>query len=34
MAHNVTKDQFEKGVSFMDILKGDLDNLKAGLGCR
>ena len=33
-AHNVTKDQLEKGVSFMDILKGDLDNLKAGLGCR
>ena len=33
-AHNVTKDQLEKGVSFMDILNGDLDNLKTGLGCR
>jgi len=33
-AHNVTRDQLEKGISFMDILKGDLDNLKAGLGCR
>lgn len=32
-AHNVTKDQFEQGVSFIDILKKDLDNLKVGLEC-
>lgn len=34
VTHNVVKDQLEKGVSFMDILKGDLDNLKVGLWCR
>jgi len=33
-AHNLSKDEFEKGVSFLDILKRDLDNLKAGLECR
>ncbi len=32
-AHNVAKDQFEKGVSFYDILRNDLDNLKIGLEC-
>lgn len=31
-AHNVTKDQFENGVSFLDIMKGNLKNLKVGLG--
>ncbi|MGD0276532.1 MAG: zinc ABC transporter substrate-binding protein [Syntrophales bacterium] len=33
-AHNLTKDQFERGVSFFDILKNDLDNLKVGLECQ
>ena len=33
-AHNLSKDQFETGVSFLDILKHDLDNLKVGLECR
>jgi zinc transport system substrate-binding protein len=32
-AHNVTKDQFVKGTSFLDIMKSNLDNLKIGLGC-
>jgi zinc transport system substrate-binding protein len=32
-AHNVTKDQFVQGTSFIDIMKSDLDNLKVGLGC-
>jgi len=33
-AHNLTKDQLDKGVTFLDILKTDLDNLKMGLGCQ
>jgi zinc transport system substrate-binding protein len=33
-AHNVTRDQFEQGITFFDILKHDLHNLKVGLGCR
>ena len=33
-AHNLSKDEFEKGVSFLDILKRNLDNLKVGLECR
>jgi len=33
-AHNLAKDEIEKGVSFFDILKRDLDNLKVGLKCR
>ncbi len=32
-AHNVTRDQFVQGASFLDIMKGNLDNLKVGLGC-
>jgi zinc transport system substrate-binding protein len=32
-AHNVSKDQFEQGTSFLDIMKSNLDNLKLGLGC-
>ena len=32
-AHNVTKDQFVQGTSFIDIMKSNLDNLKVGLGC-
>lgn len=33
-AHNLTKDQFERGVSFFDILTADLEQLKIGLECR
>lgn len=33
-AHNLTRDQFERGVSFFDILHADLENLKIGLECR
>lgn len=33
-AHNVTRDQFEQGITFFDILNRDLHNLKVGLGCR
>jgi zinc transport system substrate-binding protein len=32
-AHNVTRDQVERGVTFFDILQTDLQNLKTGLGC-
>ncbi len=32
-AHNLARDQFEKDVSFFDILRTDLDSLKAGLDC-
>lgn len=30
-AHNVTKDELEKGVTFMDIMRANLENLKKGL---
>jgi len=33
-AHNVSKDQFVQGTSFLDIMKSNLDNLKVGLGCQ
>jgi zinc transport system substrate-binding protein len=33
-AHNLSKDQFNQGLSFFDILKKDLDNLKVGLECQ
>jgi len=33
-AHNVTKDQFERGVSFFEILNTDLEQLKIGLECQ
>lgn len=33
-AHNLTKDQFDFGVSFFDILNYDLNNLKIGLNCK
>ncbi|MGA3175079.1 MAG: zinc ABC transporter substrate-binding protein [Syntrophorhabdales bacterium] len=32
--HNVTKEELERGVSFISILERDLDNLKVGLQCR
>jgi len=33
-AHNVSRDQVDRGISFFDILKRDLDNLKTGLSCQ
>ncbi len=30
--HNVSKQQLESGVSFLDLMEGNLDNLKIGLG--
>lgn len=33
-AHNVTKDQLKRGVSFFEILLADLENLKIGLECQ
>jgi zinc transport system substrate-binding protein len=33
-AHNLTKDQFNSGLSFFDVLNDDLDNLKIGLECK
>jgi len=33
-AHNLSSDQFDQGLSFFDILKRDLDNLKIGLECQ
>jgi len=33
-AHNISKDQLLRGVSFFDILQNDLDSLREGLECR
>ncbi len=33
-AHNVSRDQVDQGISFFDILKRDLDNLRVGLSCQ
>jgi zinc transport system substrate-binding protein len=33
-AHNLTKDQFNRGVSFFEILNTDLEQLKIGLECQ
>lgn len=33
-AHNISRDQFEGGITFFDIMKVNLDNLKIGLECR
>lgn len=33
-AHNVTREEFEKGISFLTIMEGNLSNLKVGLECR
>ncbi|GHV14763.1 periplasmic divalent manganese/zinc-binding lipoprotein [Clostridia bacterium] len=30
-AHNVTRNEFESGVTYLDIMRGNLENLKAGL---
>lgn len=33
-AHNLGRDELNKGISYFDILRRDLDNLKTGLECR
>jgi len=33
-AHNVSRDDLEKGTTFIDIMEADLANLKTGLQCR
>ncbi len=33
-AHNLSRDQFDQGLSFFDILKRDLENLRVGLECK
>jgi zinc transport system substrate-binding protein len=33
-AHNLSRDEFEKGVSFIGLMQANLVNLKRGLGCR
>lgn len=33
-AHNITKDEFEKGISFLSIMDENLKNLKIGLECQ
>jgi zinc transport system substrate-binding protein len=33
-AHNVSKEDIGRGVTFLSIMEQDLDNLKKGLGCR
>ncbi|OPY65673.1 MAG: High-affinity zinc uptake system binding-protein ZnuA precursor [Syntrophorhabdus sp. PtaU1.Bin050] len=33
-AHNVTKEEFAKGISFLSIMEENLANLKVGLECR
>jgi zinc transport system substrate-binding protein len=33
-AHNLTKEEFEKGVTFISLMEGNLKNLEDGLQCR
>lgn len=33
-AHNVSRDEFQKGISFIGIMQANLINLKRGLGCQ
>jgi zinc transport system substrate-binding protein len=33
-AHNVSKEQINKGISYLDIMENNLQNLKTGLECR
>jgi len=33
-AHNISKEDFEKGVSFLSIMEENLKNLKVGLECQ
>jgi len=33
-AHNITRDEFEKGISFLSLMEENLRNLKVGLECQ
>ena len=33
-AHNVSKEELEKGVTYLEIMEGNLERLKLGLGCQ
>lgn len=33
-AHNLSRQEFEKGTSFIDLMQGNLTHLKRGLGCQ
>jgi zinc transport system substrate-binding protein len=33
-AHNLTKDEFEKGATFISLMENNLENLRKGLECR
>jgi zinc transport system substrate-binding protein len=33
-AHNLTRDEWEKGVTFLTIMADDLNTLKVGLACQ
>jgi zinc transport system substrate-binding protein len=33
-AHNITSDQFKSGISFIDIMRENLENLRTGLDCK
>lgn len=33
-AHNVSREELDKGISFIDIMKANLNNLKLGLSCQ
>lgn len=33
-AHNLSRDQFDQGLSFFDVLKKDLENMRVGLECK
>ncbi len=33
-AHNITKEEFQKGVTFLSLMEDNLKNLKVGLECR
>jgi zinc transport system substrate-binding protein len=33
-AHNVSREEIEKGVTYLEIMRGNLERLKLGLGCQ
>ncbi len=33
-AHNITKDEFQKGVTFLSLMEDNLVSLKTGLECK
>lgn len=33
-AHNITKDELDRGITFLDLMEKNLENLKIGLECR